>query len=291
MIAWRFFSIILELRVFVMNFKIVYLLLAVILAGFLQSRPSPANADQDNDDQTADIEFAENKELPVITFDITGGFRGRAPAGNNKPRLQIWPSGKVVCGSSSAEIKDVQSQLDAKELNDLLDFIVNGQKFYELTDEGIKKSIADAGEKIYIADAPTSNFVVNLKRGEHKLSVYGVKFVQKQMPKLKMMKRVSAIEDRLQRVIASAKIGGEDNARSIVKFINKRLKMEYPNAKAMTIDDLRTAQQSADGSITASFENELPDEEDNSTSRLVARYSRDENGQEEVKSYVFKNRK
>ncbi len=111
------------------------------------------------------------------------------------------------------------------------------------------------------------------------------------MPKLKMMKRVSAIEDRLQRVIASAKIGGEDNARPIVKFINKRLKMEYPNAKAMTIDDLRTAQQSADGSITASFENELPDEEDNSTSRLVARYSRDENGQEEVKSYVFKNRK
>ncbi len=75
-----------------------------------------------------------------------------------KPRLQIWPSGKVVCGSSSAEIKDVQSQLDAKELNDLLDFIVNEQNFYELTDEGIKKSIADAGEKIYIADAPTKQF-------------------------------------------------------------------------------------------------------------------------------------
>ena len=292
MIAWRFFSIIFELRVFVMNFKIVYLLLPVILTGFQQSRPSPANADQDNDDQTEAIEFAENKELPVITFDMTGGFRGRAPAGhNNQPRLQIWPSGKVVCGSSSAEIKDVQSQLDANELNELLDFIVNEQNFYELTDEGIKKSIADAGQKIYIADAPTSHFVVNLQRGEHKLSVYGTKFVEKQMPKLKIMKRVSAIEDRLQRVIASAKIGGKVNARPIVKFINKRLKMEYPNAKPMTLDDLRTAQQLADGSITASFENELSDEEDNSTSRLVARYSRDENGQEEVKSYVFKNRK
>ena len=125
MIAWRFFV----QSMFSLPTALypIPIMVAKIIMLVVASAGASVATNQDVDKN--DIEFAEKRESPVIIYDLSGGYRGRAPTKNAKPRLQIWPSGKVVCGTSNPNAREIESEIDAKQLKELLQYIVKEQIF------------------------------------------------------------------------------------------------------------------------------------------------------------------
>ena len=167
---------------------------------------SPVVGQSGGSDAT-EIKFAADTEAPVITLTIFGGYRKASDAGDAiKPRVQIWPSGKVVCPATKTTQK-VEGKLTQKELRELLKFIVEEKGAYALSKQLINKKIEEAGKKIYITDAPTTKIEISLERGKHALEIFAADFSIRLVPELKELKDAIAIQQRLEQIVTEIQAG------------------------------------------------------------------------------------
>ena len=234
---------------------------------------------QPTDEKTKDeqIEFARDHKSPFLTYSISGG-RKIAALNSNKPKLQIWPSGKIVCGGLT---EDLEAELSEKELHKVVSELVKEKKIYELSAGSIQKEIEKLEKKTFLYNVPTSKIELNLKRGKHLLEIVGSELTLQQIPKLKEMKRAREIERFLELVIARTVVGGQRQEKQVVAKINDALKAEYAKKyAAFKFEDVKFATHHKGGRKQVTFERIVEDKEEKASFRLVGRYTKGADGKE-----------
>lgn len=227
------------------------------------------------------IEFAVDKDAPFLSYKITGGRRSALATDTGKPRLQIWPSGKLVCGGIGVGTEEFETELTEKEVAEILTELVEDRKAYDLSAESIKKEITKLEKQVYIQNATTSKIEINLKQGKHVLEIYASDFTLQQIPKLKEMKRAKEIEHFLEKVIAEAMIGGGRQEKSALKEVNKALKEQYAKKyDPFDFNDIKFATRLKGGKTQLTFERIVEDKKTKSSARLTGRYLIDADGKE-----------
>ncbi|MEE2825371.1 MAG: hypothetical protein VYE64_01950, partial [Planctomycetota bacterium] len=131
------------------------------------------------------------------------------------------------------EVKPCDGKLTREELFQLLQFIVVQNRFYEAETDEIKSAIEEAGNGPRIADAMTSRFSLNLKRGRHKVEVYALSFQLSQYPQLEVLQRLSAIEMRLRNLVALVQLGDRAAVEAMLAEVNGELKKKHPDVRPM----------------------------------------------------------
>src|SRR5262249_45741521 len=67
-------------------------------------------------------------------------------------------------------------------------------------------------------------------------------------------KQLTAIEQRLERLVAWAYAGGDAGVESALAMANEQLRREVPEAPPLQATDLQSARQAADGGLEVTFE-------------------------------------
>lgn len=252
----------------------------LLLGGTAQAQPN------DDDQKQTDIKFASNKDAPFLTYSTQGGRLARPTQGVKKPRLQIWPTGKLVCATVSSVT--FEAELSEKEVKRIATELVNDKKIYDLSADSIQKEVETAGQKTYFQNVTSSHIEINLQRGKHVLDIVGSEITMQKFPDLKEMKRAKEIERFLERVIAKAMVGGQREEKKVLKKINEALKEQHAKKyKPFEFDDVKFATRIKEGRTQLTFERIVEDKETKASSRLVGRYTKKADGKESASISIW----
>jgi len=155
--------------------------------------------------------------------------------------------------------KDIKSHITAPELQELLRFIIDENKFFEYDKAKVAAKIKDASKpkkgpngvvefQPRIADAATTEIYVKADGKENEASRYALGMMFGPQKNIEELKQLVAIKNRLQRVMVVAHAGGPVEVAKIVKQANMYLKKKYPTAKPFDKSHLTSAAVRADGS-------------------------------------------
>lgn len=219
-----------------------------------------------NQDSAPKIQLPENQKEPVFLFDQASGFR-RSP--KTAPDFQLFFDGtiKAVNGDQSIELT-----LSNDQLIEFLDFVVNKNRLYELTSEGIKNGMKQNGElpENQIADAATAKFTINLPKGKHSVDVYALFFAKSQHANVPGVSQLAAIELRCRQIVAKHVLG--DKADGVIKFVNSEIKRKGLGIDPVSIKELRSANEQSNGRVQATFERAQPNPENTRSSTISINY-------------------
>ena len=226
------------------------------------------------------VRMPKDADTPVLVLDSVGGFRVQDPAGfEPTPMLQIFSDGRVLTGRKSNQVSEVEGQMDLVDLQNLLVFISDDSRFFDLTSEMLKSDI-DANQMIKMMDAPTTELLVNLKDHSNKVQVYGLPFAAGKFDDVPSVAAMVAIVSRCKKLVATTRLGTEKEAGEAVAGINKALSEKFPNAEEFTLDDLQNAEQFTDGRRSSTFVNNFT--ADGKTMLAYATRELDSKGKESV---------
>ena len=224
--------------------------------------------------------FPDDAKAPVLTMDVSGGYRAKLPEGfEPSPMLQIFSDGRVVTGRKSDLVKEVEGKLDLVELKSLLVFIADDCHFFELSSESLKTDI-ESKRAIKIMDAGTTKFEVNLKDNSNDIEVYGLPVVAGQFSEVPSVASMIAITSRCRQLIAKTRLGSDEEANVALNAINKSLATKSPNAPEFTLKNLQFAEQFVDERRSATFVNNFAD--GNKQMMAYATFQVDSMGQDTV---------
>lgn len=233
-----------------------------------------------------DFEMPTDETVALFSFDYSGGFRVRPPAGFVKqPQLQIYSNGRVLRSPSGPDLPSAEFTMTPEQLRAFLDSVVNKHKFYEITAEGIKEAIDATKKRILIADAPNVDAMVRLGRGEHHVSIYAVSFAARQFPEIKALADMAAIEKSCRQLMAVADFGGFENVDLAVQKVNEEIARTHPELPEMNKDQLQFASTGRDGTLNASFTTQV--KQDDIHAAVRATYTLKKGGKPTVKINVF----
>ena len=219
------------------------------------NRQSKSMHDLDKPKTEIKVRMLEDVETPVLVMDSAGGFRMKDPAGfEPSPMLQIFSDGRVLTGTRSKLVSEVEGQMDLVELQKFLVFISDDSRFFELTSEMLKADI-EANQMIKMMDAPTTALTVNLKDHSNKVQVYGLPFAPGKFDDVPSVAAMVAIVSRCKKIVATTRLGTENEADQAIAGINKALLDKFPNATEFTLENLQGAEQFTDGRRTSTFVN------------------------------------
>ncbi len=235
--------------------------IAIILVCFaLGFAPLSGQDETDVLANSPELAFDGSQTEPLILFDRTGGFRPQPPAGfKATPHLMIFADGTVRTGADRPDVQSRQAKLSRKELFELLDFIVNQKQFYDIDTAEIKTAMKNAGKRIMIADALTSQFVVHLKRGSHVVQAYALQFNVEQYPDVPALRRLLAIQQRLNAEYALAQIGDKKLVAEVLRLMNQELKVKRPDMQPFQPKEITYAKRASDGQLTVNAMCEVVD--------------------------------
>jgi hypothetical protein len=162
--------------------------------------------DKKSDDKKPAIVLPKDPKAVVITYDPgAGGFIRKGEA----PYLKIQADGQVTVTNLHDGTKK-EGKLTAKELDELLRFVIQDKDFSTITaakiDEGIKDA-AGKGPFIAIGGAGTSVIMVENDGKKHEVSYRGASAYLRTYPKVDVLARFVAIEKRLSDLGATVSKG------------------------------------------------------------------------------------
>jgi hypothetical protein len=168
--------------------------LLVALAGTFG--PAVRAEDKKPDDKKPAIVLPRDPKAVVITYDPgAGGFVRKGEA----PYLRIRADGQVTVTDLLDGTKK-EGKLTAKELDELLRFVIRDKDFATITaakiDDGIKDA-AGKGPFIAIGGAGTSVITVENDGKKHEVSYRGASAYLRTYPKVDVLARFVAVEKRL----------------------------------------------------------------------------------------------
>ncbi len=217
------------------------------------------------EEQLARIQMPMDPADPVLEYDASGGFRMALPAGFvATPILRVYSDGKVVTGGASSGTKSCEAKLSEDQLNQLLHWIVNEKKFYEIDEDKIKNQLMESANPMLVADAATSQFKLNLQRGTHSASVYALRMMAPKVKEISEMQTLLALQERCQLLVAKTIIGDDEEQRVLLKAVNAEFAKLHPNHNRFLASDIMFATRYDDGrfrvSLRKTFEksNQLP---------------------------------
>jgi|GEM_PF-5499192 len=148
------------------------------------------------EDKKPAIILPKDPKAVVLTYDPgAGGFVRKGEA----PYLKIQADGKVTVTNLFDGTKK-EGKLTAKELDELLRFVIQDKEFTTITAEKITAGINNAAGKgpfIAVGGAGTSVIAVENDGKKHEVSFRGANAYLKAYPKVDVLARFVAVEERL----------------------------------------------------------------------------------------------
>ena len=231
---------------------VVLALLSCTNLAFSQTDSDKTKVIQSKAQESSLYQYPKDPKKPVLQFDLIGGSRFPSPKGfQAEPRLQLFADGTVVGGRFEARMARRTIKISKAELESILDFVLKEHEFLEIETDTINTKIKGAGVRPMVADAPTSQFKINLKDREHTVEVYAVAFLAKFFVNIEELKHILAIQDKL-RVLYNRTLAADD-AQQILATVNQQQKKEYPEFSAFKLEQLDTAAVYQDGRQSFAF--------------------------------------
>ena len=225
-----------------------------------------------SDEQLASIQLPMDPEDPVFEYDSSGGLRKAVPQDfASTPKLRVFSDGKIVAGGHNPLIKTCSRVLSEAELNQFLHFVVNKCGFYDLNTIKLKNRMADTGKELFVVDAPTSKFLVNLQRGSNSVEIYGLTFAARTFNELDEIQNLLEIQEKCQKLIAFCHLGSEQQASDLLANINEQLTALHPELPGFEAKDVRFATRFTDGQFQGAFQKSYPATETSPTINIDVR--------------------
>lgn len=205
-------------------------------------------------DKKTVYELPKDPKAVVISFDWKGGFT--PPRKKMDPALSILRDGTVLMPDRFGLGKDASGKISQKELQSLLRFAIEENKFFQFDAAAVKDKVRKANKgrpAIVIADAPSSVLEIRLAKKSHKASYYALTFAANRNKTIAELQQLAAIQKRLTRLMNVVRLGGKDELNKKLALANRELKKAYPKARPLTDDHLQSVGDRPGGSRYISF--------------------------------------
>jgi hypothetical protein len=182
--------------------RIVLVVLVALLAGVTGLRAEDKKAG----DAKPEIVLPKDGKAVVISYDPgNGGFVRKGPP----PYLQIQADGQVTVVNLFDGSKK-EAKLTAKELDELLRFVVHDEDLFNVTEKKIDEGIKEASAKgpfIAIGGAGTAVIGVQVNGKKHEVKYRGASAYLATYPKVEVLAKFVAVEKRLSDLGAAVSKG------------------------------------------------------------------------------------
>lgn len=221
----------------------------------------------------------------VIVYDIEGGGAARV---KHEPLLRIRADNSVVLGNRSGSGSRADIRISDDELQDLLRFIVEQNRFFDFDAEAVNAAILNGvrGSVFQMRDAPLTVIRVQLRNRQGEARFYALSAAARRHPEIAALQRLSAIEKRLKTFMAWINVGGKPGAEAVLKRINERLRIEHPAIQALSTTDLDSAFVYPDGGRRAIFVRRRLDETGQLLENVAAQIYQPRQGEAEINLQV-----
>ncbi len=183
---------------------------------------------------------------PVITLDYQGDrLRCIDPA----PTLSILADGRVVMPQSYAHTQAYEDQISDAELQELLDFIIRENQFFDYEEETVEAKLSTLERQPLPIHLSTTVILVNADNQTKEVRCPALGHG----PMVEETTRLLAVKQRLDQLMSVAKLGGKVEVASWLGLANRELSSKYPDATPLISEDLESGARRADGSIHARF--------------------------------------
>ena len=200
------------------------------------------------------FELPDDPKALVISFDHQNGFT--PPRQNQAPLLSVLADGTVLMPSIFGETRDVSGKISPDELQVLLRFAIEENKFFSFDEEKVKAKMLEverAKEVPRIADVPDSVFEIHLADRSHKVRHYALGMAREFYKEVDELQHLLALQQRLNRLMSETRVGGKAGIERLVKLANVELKKQYPDIKALKVEDFSGAYLRRDGVTSATI--------------------------------------
>lgn len=197
----------------------------------------------------------EDPSEPVIVLDYQGGRLKRI---DDAPALSILADGRVQIPQLYAHTRAYEGRISSDELQDLLRFILDENRFFDREPEALRTDGAGARRHplpLHLASTVLrvqADQQVNEVRYRSDLSPARAAVDRKGSAAQEVF-RLLAIEHRLEQIMAMVKLGGPSEVARWLESANDELGVEYPDAERLVADDLEGGTRRADGSVHVRF--------------------------------------
>jgi hypothetical protein len=226
-----------------------------LLAGF-------ASADESSkQDDPSKIELPEDRNAIVFEYDTTGGYRAALPANfQASPILRIYANGNVVTGVSQPGLVGSQGKLTAEELSGFMEFVVNKQRYFEISADKIQEQVNANGIQPKLMDGAVSKFRIQLKSDQHVVEYYALGYAASRFKTIPELQQLKAIETRARQLAAWTNLGSDEEAKLLLKEINTELHRQHPRVAGFSKDDFLFVTKHANGKLQVSLGKNLKEE-------------------------------
>lgn len=205
--------------------------------------------------QSGDYSLPADPKAVVLSLEYGGGF----PMPQQKdfkptPYVRIQADGTVITGGASPRATVAEMKLTAAELQSLLEGIIADDKLLEIKPGEIDEAIKATGERIMVADAPTTTLTVKLADKETQLRQYASRMVKSQFPQVESLQRFVRSENRLQQLHSIALLGGTDAMREMLAAVNEAVGVKSADLPTMDESCLQSVQRDPAGKLFATWE-------------------------------------
>jgi hypothetical protein len=206
-------------------------------------------------EQSGDYALPADPKAVVLSLEYGGGF----PMPQQKdfkptPFVRIQADGTLITGGASPRAIVTEMKLTGTELQSLLQGIIAEDKLLEIKPGEIDEAIKATGERIMVADAPTTTLNVKLADKEFQLRQYASRMVKSQFPQVEALQRFVRSENRLHKLHAIALLGGSKSVREMLAAVNEAIGAKSADWPTMDLDCLQSAQRESNGKLFATWE-------------------------------------
>ncbi len=192
-------------------------------------------------EEARQIALPKNPKAVVVSLDYDGGFASPPPG--HPPVILVRANGTVETGELFGNKKPKRFKISAKELESLLQTIINENKFFEKDVASIQKKLK--GNR-HIADARGTIITVNAG-GKKKIHFPALSILAQQFKENKELQQLVAIEKLLLRLKIIVQAGGKKKVIKWLKIVNSALKKKYPEANMLELKNLHSTRLNKKG--------------------------------------------
>ena len=192
-------------------------------------------------------------ESVVISYDEQNGFT--LPRQNEAPLLSILADGTVQMPDAFGTSRDVTGKISKDELQTLLRFIIEENKFFEYDADKVKAKMEEAQKQReipQIADAPDSVFEIRTADKKHSVRHYALGEAG-EYKEIEELQQLSAIHRRLNKLMSETRVGGKAGIEKLLKLANVELNEQHPDIKPLSAENFAGAYIAQDGKTSATF--------------------------------------
>jgi hypothetical protein len=159
------------------------------------------------------------------------------------PHLTVLADGRIIAVETRAADSTMESRLSPAELQDLLRFAINEQRFFGIDGAAVKRKMdaedARCGVSLGVDDAATTRIRIATAAGSHEASIYALGTYALYHSNIPELGQLRAIERRLSRILEEARAGGKQWVSGGVELANGFLRQRHPELPLLTAADFQ----------------------------------------------------